>query len=92
MVTALGIGKQKNSITYATQSIDNDQVTKVKDPSFMNSLSGKVAGAIITKGNFGPGSSTRILLRGDKSFTGNSEPLYVVNGAPMYGKSDLWQT
>lgn len=89
VVTALGIGKQKNSITYATQSIDNDQVTKVKDPSFMNSLSGKVAGAIITKGNFGPGSSTRILLRGDKSFTGNSEPLYVVNGAPMYGKSDL---
>ena len=89
VVTALGVGKQKNSITYATQSIDVDQVTKVKDPSFMNALSGKVAGAIITKGNFGPGSSTRILLRGDKSFIGNSEPLYVVNGAPMYGKSDL---
>ncbi len=89
VVTALGVGKQKNSITYATQNVDNDQVTRVKDPSFMNALAGKVAGAIITKGNFGPGSSTRILLRGDKSFIGNSEPLYVVDGAPMYGKSDL---
>ncbi|MBX3238318.1 MAG: SusC/RagA family TonB-linked outer membrane protein [Chitinophagaceae bacterium] len=89
VVTALGIGKDRKSITYATQSVDADEVTKVKDPSFMNALAGKVSGAIITKGNFGPGSPTKILLRGDKSFIGNSEPLYVIDGAPMYGGSAL---
>lgn len=89
VITALGVGKDRKSITYATQSVGADEATKVKDPSFMNSLAGKVAGAVISKGNFGPGSSTKILLRGDKSFIGNSEPLYVIDGAPMFGRSDL---
>ena len=89
VVTAMGIGKDKKSITYATQNVSSEELTKVKDVSFANSLAGKVAGAIITKGNFGPGSSTKIIMRGDKSFTGNSEPLYVIDGAPMFGGSDL---
>lgn len=89
VVTAMGVGKSRKSITYATQTVSSDEVLKVKDVSFANALAGKVAGAVITKGNFGPGSSTKILLRGDKSFTGNSEPLYVIDGAPMYGGSDL---
>jgi TonB-linked SusC/RagA family outer membrane protein len=89
VVTALGIGKDPKSITYATQNILAEELTRVKDVSFVNSLAGKVAGAIITKGNFGPGSATKILMRGDKSFTSNSEPLYVVDGAPMFGGSNL---
>jgi TonB-linked SusC/RagA family outer membrane protein len=89
VVTALGIGKDPKSITYATQNIVAEELTRVKDVSFVNSLAGKVAGAVITKGNFGPGSATKILLRGDKSFTSNSEPLYVVDGAPMFGGSNL---
>lgn len=89
VVTALGVAKGRKSITYSIQNVSIDEVTKVKDVSFVNSLAGKVAGAVITKGNFGPGSSTKILLRGDKSFIGNSEPLYVIDGAPMFGGSDL---
>lgn len=89
VVTAMGIGKNNKSITYATQNVSAEELTKVKDVSFVNALAGKVAGAVITKGNFGPGSSTKILMRGDKSFTGNSEPLYVIDGAPMFGGSDL---
>ncbi|MEP7259504.1 MAG: SusC/RagA family TonB-linked outer membrane protein, partial [Flavitalea sp.] len=89
VVTALGVGKDRKSITYATQNVSAEEVTKVKDVSFVNALAGKVAGAVITKGNFGPGSSTKILMRGDKSFIGNSEPLYVIDGAPMFGGSDL---
>jgi TonB-linked SusC/RagA family outer membrane protein len=89
VITALGVVKDNKSITYATQKVSAAEITKVKDVSFMNSLTGKVAGAVITKGNFGPGSSTKILMRGDKSFISNSEPLYVIDGAPMFGGSDL---
>jgi TonB-linked SusC/RagA family outer membrane protein len=88
VVTALGIEKDPKSITYATQKVSPDEAIKVKDPNFINSLAGKVAGAIITKGNFGPGSAPRILLRGNKSLTGNSQPLFVLNGVPMIGGSD----
>lgn len=89
VVTALGIEKDPKSITYATQRVSPDETIKVKDPNFMNTLAGKVAGAVITKGNFGPGSAPRILLRGNKSLTGNSEPLFVLNGVPMIGGSDF---
>ncbi len=89
VITALGVEKDVKSITYATQKVSAEEITKVKDVSFINSLAGKVAGAVITKGNFGPGSATKILMRGDKSFIGNSEPLYVIDGAPMFGGSDL---
>ena len=89
VVSALGVGKVRKSITYSVQNISADEVTKVKDVSFANALAGKVAGAVITKGNFGPGGATKILLRGDKSFISNSEPLYVIDGAPMFGNSEL---
>lgn len=89
VVTALGVEKDPKSITYATQKVDPEEAVKVKDPNFMNTLAGKVAGAVITKGNFGPGSAPRILLRGNKSLTGNSQPLFVLNGVPMIGGSDL---
>ncbi|GEO23046.1 SusC/RagA family TonB-linked outer membrane protein [Cyclobacterium qasimii] len=89
VVTALGVEKDPKSITYSTQKVSPAEAIKVKDPNFMNSLAGKVAGAVITKGNFGPGSAPRILLRGNKSLTGNSEPLFVLNGVPMIGGSDI---
>jgi TonB-linked SusC/RagA family outer membrane protein len=82
VVTALGIEKETKTLTYATQKISGAEILKVKDVDFVNSLAGKVAGAVITKGTQGLGSDTRILIRGDKSFTGNSAPLYVIDGVP----------
>ena len=87
VVTALGIEKESRSITYATQNITSEELNKVKDPNMMNSLAGKAAGVIITKGSAGPGSSTRVLLRGNKSITGNNQPLYVIDGIPMNNSS-----
>jgi TonB-linked SusC/RagA family outer membrane protein len=88
VVTALGIEKASKTITYATQKIEGNEILKVKDASFINSMAGKVAGAVITPGTMGPGSPTRILIRGDKSFNGNSAPLYVIDGVPT-GRGDL---
>lgn len=83
VVSALGVVKSAKSITYATQNVSGEEVTKVKDPNFMNTLAGKAAGVVITKGGGGPGSSSRILLRGNKSILGNNSPLYVIDGVPM---------
>jgi TonB-linked SusC/RagA family outer membrane protein len=88
VVTALGIEKATKTLTYSTQKVSGAEILKVKDVNFVNSMAGKVAGAVITKGIMGPGSETRILIRGDKSFTGNSAPLYVIDGVPA-GRGDL---
>lgn len=82
VVTALGITRQAKSLTYSTQKISNAQLTTVQDASFVNSLTGKVAGVVINKSSSGIGGTTRVVLRGNKS-TRNNQPLYVIDGVPM---------
>ena len=86
VVTALGIQRQEKTLTYATQTVDADELTNTRDINFMNSLSGKAAGVEIKKSYSGPGGSTRIVLRGTKSLTGDSEPLFVIDGIPMVNR------
>ncbi len=86
VVTALGIKREEKTLTYATQTVDGDELTKTRDINFMNSLSGKAAGVEIKKSYSGPGGSTRIVLRGTKSLTGDSEPLFVIDGIPMVNR------
>ncbi|MEO6583303.1 MAG: SusC/RagA family TonB-linked outer membrane protein, partial [Ferruginibacter sp.] len=82
VVTALGIERKSKSLTYATQKLSNEDLTTVKDASFVNSLTGKIAGVNITKSASGIGGSTRVIIRGNKS-TRENQPLYVVDGVPL---------
>ena len=83
VVTALGISRDKKSLGYAVTEVGSDEVSTVKETNPINSLSGRVAGVTITQGSFGPGSSSRVTIRGNNSLTGNNQPLYVVDGVPM---------
>ncbi|MEZ5042741.1 MAG: SusC/RagA family TonB-linked outer membrane protein [Saprospiraceae bacterium] len=83
VVTALGIEREKSSLTFAQQTVDGTDLLKARDINFLNSLSGRAAGVEIKKSSSGPGGSTRVVLRGDKSLSGNSEPLFVIDGIPM---------
>ncbi len=74
-VTALGIEQKTRTLTYATQNVGGSELEKVKDPNFVNSLAGKAAGLVITQGTGGPGSASRVELRGAKSIGGNSTPI-----------------
>lgn len=83
VVTAMGIERSAKSLTYSTQKIDGKQLTDVRDANFVNTLSGKVAGMVITQGASGPGSATRVTLRGNRSIRGNNNALFVVDGVPI---------
>jgi TonB-linked SusC/RagA family outer membrane protein len=82
VVTALGINREKASLGYATQQVNTDAVTKAKDQNFLNSLSGKISGVQIRRTNNFAGS-TNVVIRGNKSVTGNNQPLFVVDGVPI---------
>lgn len=82
VVTALNISREKASLGYSTQEIDGSAVSTVKQQNFVNSLSGKIAGVQIrTNNNFA--GSTNMVIRGNKSITGNNQPLFVVDGVPI---------
>ena len=83
VVTALGIERSAKSLTYSTQKIDGKALTDVRDANFVNTLSGKVAGIVVTQGASGPGSATRVILRGNRSIRGNNNALFVIDGVPI---------
>ncbi|NJB70355.1 TonB-linked SusC/RagA family outer membrane protein [Saonia flava] len=83
VVTALGIKRSEKTLTYAQQTVGSDELTKTRDVNFINSISGKAAGVEIKKSSSGAGGSTKIVLRGSKSLSGDSSPLFVIDGIPM---------
>jgi len=82
VVTALGISREKRSLGYAVQTVDNKQLSEVKPENIVNALSGKVAGVQVTNATGAVGGSSRIVIRGESSFT-SSQPLWVVDGTPF---------
>lgn len=86
VVTALGIAKKEKSLTYATQVVGGDELVRAKDPNMMNALAGKTAGVQINKSSSGLGGSAKVIIRGNRSISGSSQPLYVIDGIP-YGSS-----
>ncbi len=85
VVTAMGIIKEEASLSYSTQTINNDEFTRTKDINLINSLAGKVAGVSVTKNSSGLGGSAKVSIRGIRSANenGNNQPLYVIDGVPI---------
>lgn len=82
VVTALNISREAKSLGYARQGINTDELSEARDINITNMLEGKVAGLqIITSGQ--ATGSTKVLLRGINSVSGNNEPLWVVDGIPI---------
>jgi TonB-linked SusC/RagA family outer membrane protein len=80
VVTALGISKAKKSLGYAVQEVKN--LGEAKEANLVSALEGKVAGVRITNSQGSMGSS-RIVIRGETSISGNNQPLFVVDGIPV---------
>jgi len=86
VVTSLGISRQKRELTYAAQNVDAEGIDESRaNGNLVNSLQGKVAGISITTTSQGVNSQSRVLLRGNRSISGSSQPLYIVDGVPLGG-------
>lgn len=83
VVTALGLKKETKALTYNVQELKGDEVLLVSDANFLNSLAGKVAGVTINSSSSGIGGSSKVVMRGTKSISGNNNALYVIDGIPM---------
>ena len=87
VVTALGIKRDEKALGYSVQSIKGEGMTEARESNISNALSGKIAGVQVTGTSGSVGASSRIVLRGNSSITGNNEPLYVVDGVPIDNRS-----
>ncbi len=82
VVTAMGVKRKDKTIGYAYSKIDPEKTARKSEPDIVKSLQGKVAGVNISSSSGSPGSATRITIRGNSSFLGNNQPLFVVDGIP----------
>ncbi|MHB8209689.1 TonB-dependent receptor plug domain-containing protein, partial [Mucilaginibacter sp.] len=82
VVTALNIPRQKRSLGYSAQSVNVNDMTEARATNITDLLDGKVSGLQITTSGQ-PTGSTRVVLRGPSSITGNNQPLWVVDGVPI---------
>jgi TonB-linked SusC/RagA family outer membrane protein len=80
IVTALGIPRETKTLTYSAQKVTGDNINTNRDQNFINSLTGKVAGAVVTGSSSGVGGASRIVLRGNRSIDGGNDALMVVDG------------
>lgn len=81
IVTALGISRDKKSLGYSSQKLSSDEVSNANPTNTMSALSGRVAGLQVQGQNFA--GSQNILIRGGSSFSGNNQPLFIVDGIPI---------
>ncbi len=88
VVTALGQQREKKALAYAITSVKGDLLQQRSEPDPLRALSGKVPGVNIIAGGGAPGQATKINIRGNNSFTGNNQPLFVVDGIPFDNSSN----
>ncbi|MGM9698967.1 MAG: SusC/RagA family TonB-linked outer membrane protein [Prevotella sp.] len=87
VVTAMGISREKKALGYAVSDIGGEEMLKARGGlnNPVNALQGKVAGLQISSGSGSMGGSSKILIRGVNSISGNNQPLFVIDGVPVEG-------
>ncbi len=95
VVTAYGIKKEKKALGYVYQDIKGTALVEARENNITNALVGKVSGLEVVKSSAGPAASSKIILRGFTSLTGDNQPLIVVDGVPMVNfvgasNNDFW--
>jgi len=86
VVTALGVRRKERELGYAVQTLDTQEIQEVKAVNLLDNLAGKIAGLTVTAGATGVGSSSKITIRGEASFS-NNNPLFIVDGTPVNNNS-----
>ncbi|MFT7073655.1 MAG: TonB-linked SusC/RagA family outer membrane protein [Patiriisocius sp.] len=83
VVTAFGTGRNAKETVYANQSVKGEDLLSVPNKNALEALRGKTAGVNLSTASGSVGASTRIVLRGAGSLTGNNNALIVIDGVAI---------
>lgn len=86
-VVVIGYGTQRKAdVTGSTVTVKGETLNEIKAPNIFNQLQGRAAGVDIVNNGNQIGTGGEIRIRGNRSITGNNNPLIVVDGM-VYGGS-----
>lgn len=81
-VVVVGYGTQRRrNMTASVRSVSADNLVSAREASeFNNQLSGKLSGVQVTRSAGGPGATANVMIRGNSTVTGSTNPLYIIDG------------
>jgi len=84
-VVVVGYGEQqRRDLTGAVSSVSSEQIEAAPSSSVEQALQGRVAGVQVTQNSSKPGGGISVRIRGTGSVQSGAEPLYVIDGVPVY--------
>ena len=83
VVTAQGIERDQKTLGYAATTISSATLANKPETDVGRALQGRSPGIQILNSSGLAGSGSRINIRGNSSITGDTQPLWVVNGVPI---------
>ncbi|TMM30624.1 TonB-dependent receptor [Polaribacter aestuariivivens] len=83
-IVIVGYGeKKRQDVTGAISSIKAKDLEDQFYTNITETLQGQASGVLVTSDSGEPGAGISVNIRGINSLTGNSQPLYVLNGIPI---------
>ncbi len=83
VVTAQGIERDQKALGFAQTTISSAMLANKPETDIGRSLQGKTPGLQILNSSGMAGSGSKINIRGNSSISGDTQPLWVVNGVPI---------
>lgn len=89
-VVVIGYGSVKRKdLTGSVTSVKASDMVKSTEMSLNGTLQGKAAGVSVVSNEGAPGADVSIYIRAGSSISAGNEPLYVIDGFPQLGGSNL---
>lgn len=89
-VVVIGYGSVKRKdLTGSVTSVKASDMVKSTEMSLNGTLQGKAAGVSVVSTEGAPGADVSIYIRAGSSISAGNEPLYVIDGFPQLGGSNL---
>src|SRR5690606_26677486 len=87
-VVVIGYGTQRRSdLTGSVSQVGSREINEFPSTNVLQSLSGRAAGVQVSPTTGAPGAGLNVRIRGTNSIQGSNEPLYVVDGFPIFGSN-----
>jgi TonB-linked SusC/RagA family outer membrane protein len=87
-IVVIGYGSVKKSdVTGAVSSISSKDIKATPAASLTQAIQGRAAGVRVSQSSNAPGGGMNIRIRGGNSIQGGNEPLYVIDGYPLYNEN-----
>ena len=86
VINVFGVETKKKLSNSTSSKVKGEALTTTGESGLLNALSAKASNVNVVSSSGDPGAGSYVQIRGQNTITGNTQPLYVVDGIPISGQ------